>query len=78
MKIVEINNDSISVSLNLDQLLIIHCALNEVVNGLDVFEFETRIGSTLEEVGELQKKINEIIDSVELNKLQSNAHGKSF
>lgn len=51
------------MEVNKDELLIISSALNEIINGIDLFEFETRIGASKEEVTLLLEKINS-----ELNK----------
>ena len=48
-----------------DELLIISSALNEVLNGLDIFEFETRMGASKDEVDSLLKKINSVLDGFE-------------
>lgn len=44
-----------------DELLIINSALNEICHGIDVYEFETRIGASREEVEKLFKEIHSLI-----------------
>ena len=52
-----------SLDLTIEELAIISSALNEICHGIDVPEFETRIGSTIEEAKKLIEKINNAIDS---------------
>lgn len=46
------------------ELLILNSALNEICNGIDVAEFETRIGSDKKEVAALLSKIGSILDKM--------------
>lgn len=46
------------------ELLILNSALNEICNGIDVTEFETRIGSDKNEVAALLSKIGSILDKM--------------
>ncbi|SCA58806.1 hypothetical protein AB751O23_AP_00160 [Chlamydiales bacterium SCGC AB-751-O23] len=55
------------VSLSVDELIIINNSLNEVCNGLDIWEFETRMGFSKEEVSKLLEKVNALVDSVDKN-----------
>lgn len=47
-----------------DELLILNAALNEVCNGIDVFEFETRIGADRARVAELLSLLGRLLDNV--------------
>ncbi len=62
-----LNNDSksVEVKLSIDELLTIHQSLNEVCNGIDLFEFQTRIGVSREEVLHLMKEISQIINEID-------------
>jgi hypothetical protein len=44
MDIIEATPDRSRIDIGMDQLLILNSALNEVCNGLDLWEFETRMG----------------------------------
>jgi hypothetical protein len=46
-------------------LLIINAALNEVCNGIAVFEFETRIGADRDRVSALLKKVALLLDDTD-------------
>jgi hypothetical protein len=47
-------------SLSLDDVRVLCQSLNEVLNGIDVFEFETRLGASRDEVNELLDKLEGI------------------
>jgi hypothetical protein len=64
MKVVEIAPDHLKVELSHDELLIINAALNEVCNGIELFEFETRIGFAKTDVAILLDGINEILNNM--------------
>ncbi|MEH2701848.1 MULTISPECIES: hypothetical protein [Rhizobium] len=51
------------ISTNLEELHILHAALNEICHGIEIFEFETRIGASLEEVKGVMRSLDEILDS---------------
>ena len=55
-----VTNEQVEIELNKNELGIICNALNEICNGIDVFEFETRIGANVDDVKELLKKVLEI------------------
>jgi hypothetical protein len=49
-----------NVFLTQEEILIINNALNEILNGLDMPDLETRIGTTREQVEKLLEKINKL------------------
>mgnify|MGYP003583056498 CR=1 FL=1 len=51
-------------NLSKADLLIIHAALNEICNGIDVFEFETRIGATVEQALKLMGRVGRLLDKM--------------
>jgi hypothetical protein len=65
MQLLKNDSKSIEVRLSIDELLTIHQSLNEVCNGIDLFEFQTRIGVSREEVLHLMKVISQIISKVD-------------
>ncbi|MCY1310440.1 hypothetical protein D9M71_142130 [compost metagenome] len=65
MKKVEISADSAVLACTKDELLILHSALNEICNGIDLFEFETRIGSGRDVVKNLLLEVGVILDELE-------------
>ena len=67
MKLKNKNLNAADIEVSLDELLILNSALNEVCNGLDQFDFETRVGAPHSEVTILLQKVNSIIDEVESN-----------
>lgn len=64
MKIKRINEDA-EIELQHDDLLVLNAALNEVCNGIDIFEFETRIGASRARVESLMKEIQSVLDQIE-------------
>lgn len=48
MELIKVVDKQADISLSYDDLVIVNNIFNEVCNGLDVFEFETRIGKTKE------------------------------
>lgn len=46
-----------------DELVLLNNALNEIVNGLDIDEFATRVGSSRGEAETLRAQIHELLRS---------------
>jgi hypothetical protein len=67
MKVVEIISDQSTVCLSNEELLIINSALNEICNGIEVFEFETRIGASRQRVLALFMQVGVLLDQIESN-----------
>ncbi|MGY2292800.1 hypothetical protein ACW9H6_23925 [Pseudomonas sp. SDO528_S397] len=44
MEVIGSETNKASINITRAELLVINAALNEVCNGIEVFEFETRIG----------------------------------
>ncbi len=65
MELLENSLTSADIRLSIDELLTIHQSLNEVCNGIDLFEFQTRIGVSREEVLHLMKIISQIIKKID-------------
>jgi uncharacterized small protein (DUF1192 family) len=53
------------VELGHDELLLLNAVLNEVCNGIAVFEFETRIGASRAKVEKLMAEIQAALDQIE-------------
>ncbi len=64
MKVKRIANDA-EIEFGHDELLVLNAALNEVCNGIDVFEFETRIGAERAKVEGLMREIQAVLDQIE-------------
>ncbi|WP_063923059.1 hypothetical protein [Cupriavidus basilensis] len=64
MKIKRISDD-VEVELSQDELLVLNAALNEACNGIDVFEFETRIGASRANVERLLAEIQAALDQID-------------
>ncbi|MDI2113730.1 hypothetical protein [Commensalibacter nepenthis] len=65
MELIKIVDKQAGISFSYDELLVVNNIFNEVCNGIDVFEFETRIGKSKEEVCCLLKKLGNILDQIE-------------
>ena len=57
MNVVASSDESITVRLSKDEVIILNNALNEICNGIAISEFHTRIGYEREEV---EKLFNEL------------------
>ncbi len=57
--------DYVEMEVSLEELLVLNAALNEVCNGIDVFEFETRIGARRAKVECLIAEIQAVLDQTE-------------
>ena len=62
MELKNRHNDSVELQLSREELLILNNALNEACNGLSLFDLETRMGATREEVQSVLKNIGEVLD----------------
>ncbi|OGB33214.1 MAG: hypothetical protein A3F78_08605 [Burkholderiales bacterium RIFCSPLOWO2_12_FULL_61_40] len=68
MKIIDYTKDNSTVEVSADELLIFNAALNEVSNGIALFEFDTRIGASREEVAALLTGVSDILDKMQQKK----------
>ncbi|WP_207005769.1 hypothetical protein [Trinickia mobilis] len=64
MKVNRVEKNA-EIELGYDELLILNAALNEVCNGIDAFEFETRVGASIAQVEVLMKGIQAVLDKIE-------------
>lgn len=65
MELVKLEGRGAVVALNESELLMLNAALNEICNGIDVQEFDTRIGSSKDSVANLLEKIGGVLDQIE-------------
>ncbi|MCW0314796.1 hypothetical protein [Pantoea ananatis] len=64
MKLLSVTKKNAEINITEEELLILNSALNEICNGIDIAEFETRIGSERSEVIALLSKIGNILDQM--------------
>jgi hypothetical protein len=64
MEIIETSQASVLVRISRDELLIMHASLNEVCNGIEIFEFETRVGADRDRVRSMLDQIGSVLDSM--------------
>ncbi|QZY92320.1 hypothetical protein K7H94_20570 (plasmid) [Pantoea dispersa] len=64
MELLSVTMKSAKINITEEELLILNSALNEICNGIDIAEFETRIGSDRNEVAALLSKIGNILDQM--------------
>lgn len=55
------NMNDLIIELNKDELLMLHAALNETCNGLDIDDFDTRVGFKKENLLSLLEKTRTFI-----------------
>lgn len=65
MEVIDSTSERSRIGVSRDELLIVNAALNEVCNGIEVFEFETRIGADRERVAALLKEIGSLLDRMD-------------
>jgi hypothetical protein len=68
MKFIDIKNQDVMLNLSYEEILILNSALNEIINGIAIPEFETRIGASKNEVADINNKIIELLDKMEEKK----------
>jgi len=64
IKLLRKNHKLMDVELTEFELIVLNNSLNEVCNGLDLPEFEVRMGATVDEVKEVLKSINLILSGI--------------
>ncbi|NIG13537.1 hypothetical protein [Pantoea sp. Cy-640] len=64
MELLSVTMKTAEINITEEELLILNSALNEICNGIDIAEFETRIGSDRNEVAVLLSKIGNILDQM--------------
>mgnify|MGYP000028174117 CR=1 FL=1 len=64
MNLLSITKDEVEMKLSESELLILNAALNEVCNGINVAEFETRIGAEKDVVVDFLNKIGCVLDKM--------------
>ncbi len=66
MKIINSTMDEVECVLTKTQLLMIKNCLGEICFGIDRSEFHTRIGFSINEVGDFVKELKKITDNLEI------------
>lgn len=64
MNLLSVTKGNAEINITESELLILNSALNEVCNGIDIAEFETRIGSEKDDVVALLNKVGNILDKM--------------
>ena len=65
MEIINTAAERSRVEIGRDELLIVNAALNEICNGIAVFEFDTRIGADRERVAALLREVGALLDRMD-------------
>ena len=71
MQFIRFSNDKITVELSKDELALFANALNEVCNGIELWEFDTRLGMPMEDAKNVLKTLSLIIKKA--NNIKYNA-----
>ena len=58
MTVIDIRDKNVRIDLTFDEVVLLSNALNEVCNGIDVPEFETRLGVAAEHAVSLLKQMH--------------------
>jgi hypothetical protein len=64
MKVIRAGGQLAELALSRDELLLVNNALNEVCNGIDMFEFATRLGAGRDRVAALLAEVRSLIESM--------------
>lgn len=64
MQVIQTSKDSASVSFTEAELILLNNALNEALNGLDISEFDTRLGASRQETEELVHQIDALLSTM--------------
>ena len=64
MEILEIGKKQVRLSLAAGELLLLNNAQNEVLNGINVSEFDTRLGSDRENARKLLSSLTMLLDKM--------------
>jgi hypothetical protein len=65
MKLNQIANCAVDISVTEEELILICNALNEVCNGMGIEEFDTRMGTSLDNVRRLLGDLSKVADMVQ-------------
>ncbi|AYD67038.1 MULTISPECIES: hypothetical protein [unclassified Achromobacter] len=65
MEMISSSRNLANVGLSRDEIVVLHAALNEICNGIDVFEFDTRIGVNLEFATNLLQALGSVLDGMD-------------
>ena len=68
MEILDITKLKVTLDMTESELLILSSALNEICNGIDVPEFDTRIGASKDDAASLLERVNSLLDKMLLIK----------
>jgi hypothetical protein len=69
MEVVRVSAIISQINLDRDDVFILNAALNEILNGIEVFEFETRIGNDKDRVAVLHRAITALLDEMDSSKI---------
>ncbi|MEN4888926.1 hypothetical protein [Erwinia billingiae] len=64
MNLLSVTKGNAEINITEHELLILNSALNEICNGIDIAEFEARIGSEKDDVTALLSKIGNVLDQM--------------
>ncbi len=65
MEVINTTSALSRIGISREELLIVNACLNEVCNGIDVFEFEARVGANRQPVAELLQEVGLLLDRME-------------
>jgi len=68
MQLIQIINNKVTLELSKDELILLANALNEICNGLELWEFDTRIGMSMDDAKLALKSLSAVMNQVEQSK----------
>jgi hypothetical protein len=70
MNAIKINEDKITLEISKDELGVLGNALNEVCNGIEVWEFDTRMGIKIEDARDILDSLISIYNQTPSNHVE--------
>ncbi len=70
MKVINLKRDKAELIISEEELYAIYNTINEVCNGIDIYEFQTRIGSSRQEMAVLMNELKEVLGHIDQAKRQ--------
>jgi hypothetical protein len=64
VEVHDLNEKSVRLSLSAGELVLLNNALNEIVNGIDLERFDTRLGASREEAQKLLAQFSMLLDKI--------------
>lgn len=65
VEVLDLDAKEANIRVTREELYILNSSLNEICNGIELFEFQARVGSKRADVVELLAKVGRVLDDME-------------